>query len=143
VIAAGNFVWEIFQLPAFADWREGGWSWLAFIVTAGTAGDLLIAGTSLALSLLAFGNRHWPEDSASYWRVAVAAGLLGLCYTAYSEWGHAVLLRYWRYSALMPVVPGLGIGVFPLLQWIVIPAWAFCWVRRCLPAAGSTEPACP
>jgi hypothetical protein len=132
VVAAGNFLWEMLQLPAFADWREGSWSWLAFIVAIGTAGDILIAATSLLLGLAAFGNRHWPEDSASYWRAAVAAALLGLGYTAYSEWRHAVVLRYWRYSALMPVVPHLGIGVLPLLQWMLIPAAAFCYARpRC------------
>lgn len=129
-VAGGNFVWEILQLPGFADWRQGSWRWLAFIVAIGTAGDVLIAATSLVLGLTVLGDEEWPERSASYWRVAIAACAFGLVYTAYSEWRHAVVLRHWTYSALMPVVPGLGMGVFPLLQWILIPAVAFYCARK-------------
>ncbi|MGH7779390.1 MAG: hypothetical protein ACREQR_06155 [Candidatus Binataceae bacterium] len=124
-----NFVWEILQLPTFADWREGGWRWLTFIVAIGTAGDVAIAATSLVFGLVVFGDERWPAMDASYWRVAVAASVFGLGYTTYSEWRHAVVLRDWTYSALMPVVPGLGVGVFPLLQWILIPAAAFYYAR--------------
>jgi hypothetical protein len=132
MVVAGNLVWEILQLPGFADWREGGWSWLAFIVAIGTAGDLLIATTSLVLGLIVFGDEQWPAGRTSYWRVAMAAGAFGVVYTTYSEWRHAVVLRHWTYSALMPVVPGLGVGVFPLLQWIVIPGTAFYLVQASL-----------
>ncbi len=140
VVAAGNLVWEILQLPAFADWRQGGWGWLAFIVMIGAAGDVLIAATSLVLGLVVFGDEEWPERRASYWRVAVTAGALGVSYTVYSEWRHAVVLRHWTYSALMPVVPGLGVGVFPLLQWILIPAVAFYCARAGFPAAARLSP---
>jgi hypothetical protein len=121
MVLGANFVWEILQLPGFADWRQGSWSWLAFIVMIGTAGDVLIAATSLILGLVVFGDDEWPRRRASYGRVAIVASVLGVGYTAYSEWRHAVVLRHWTYSALMPVVPWLGVGVFPLLQWILIP----------------------
>jgi hypothetical protein len=131
-VLAVNFVWEILQLPAFAYWRERGWRWIAFIVAIGTAGDIVIAATSLVLGLVVFDDEQWPERTASYWRVAIAASVFGPSYTTYSEWRHAVVLRHWSYSALMPVVPGLGIGVFPLLQWILIPPTAFYYARRSL-----------
>jgi hypothetical protein len=133
LVVAGNFVWEILQLPGFADWGAGSWRWLAFIVVIGTAGDFLIAVASLVLALIVFGDERWPVARASYWRVATAASGFGLVYTAYSEWRHAVVLRHWTYSALMPVVPGLGVGVFPLLQWILVPAAAFYCVARKFP----------
>jgi hypothetical protein len=128
-VLAVNFIWEILQLPAFADWREGDWRWIIFIVAIGTAGDVLIAATSLILGLVVFGDEQWPEQNASYWRVATAASVFGLSYTTYSEWRHAVVLRHWTYSALMPVVPWLGVGVFPLLQWILISPAAFYYAR--------------
>jgi len=128
-VLAVNFVWEILQLPTFTDWGEGGWRWLTFIVAIGTAGDIAIAATSLVFGLVVFGDERWPAVDASYWRVAIAAGVFGLSYTTYSEWRHAVVLREWTYSVLMPVVPGLGVGVFPLLQWVLIPAAAFYYAR--------------
>jgi hypothetical protein len=35
----------------------------------------------------------------------------------------------------MPVVPGLGVGLFPLLQWTVIPPLAFLCTIYKLPAS--------
>jgi hypothetical protein len=137
LVLTGNFVWEILQLPGFADWQEGSWSWLAFIVTAG---DILIATTSLVLGLIVFGDEQWPAARGSYWRVATAASAFGFVYTTYSEWRHAVVLRHWTYSALMPVVPGLGVGLLPLLQWILIPAAAFYCTHTCVPDAARGLP---
>jgi hypothetical protein len=100
----------------------------------GTLGDILIAATSLVLVLVVVGDASWPSARSSYWRVAALATLAGIVYTTYSEWRHAVVLHHWTYSALMPLVPGLGVGLFPLLQWIVIPPVAFF-------CAGHTSPA--
>jgi hypothetical protein len=132
-IAIGNILWEFVQLPGFADWSEAGWSWVVFIAVLGTAGDILIAATCLVLVLVAIGDESWPLRRSSYWRVAALATLAGIAYTTYSEWRHAVVLRHWTYSALMPVVPGLGVGLLPLLQWLLIPPVAFFCAIRTLP----------
>jgi hypothetical protein len=124
-IALGNMLWEVTQLPAFADWSEASWKWLAFIAVMGTLGDILIAATSLVLVLVIVDDESWPGQRLSYWRVATLATLSGVVYTTYSEWRHAVVLHHWRYSNRMPLVPILGVGLFPLLQWILIPPIAF------------------
>ena len=49
---------------------------------------------------------------------------LGLSYTIFSEWLNTGVRANWTYSGLMPVVPPLGIGLAPLLQWIVVPTLA-------------------
>lgn len=36
----------------------------------------------------------------------------------------------WRYSDLMPIVPALGIGLAPLLQWLIIPTMVARFARR-------------
>ena len=41
----------------------------------------------------------------------------------------------WSYSPLMPIVPGLGIGLSPLLQWIILPLLLVWFVRRQLAGA--------
>ncbi|MGH7986563.1 MAG: hypothetical protein ACREQX_09810 [Candidatus Binataceae bacterium] len=141
LVAAASFLWEICQLPGFADWRNGSWGWLAFIAIIGTVGDVLIAATALALALVCFGDDRWPERRSSYWRVAAMAWVLGLVYTAHSEWRNAVVLHTWTYSSLMPVLPVLGIGLFPLLQWILIPAAIFYYMRLKIPRVKRAHPA--
>nr|MDQ6881210.1 hypothetical protein [Pseudomonadota bacterium] len=39
-------------------------------------------------------------------------------------------MEHWSYSVLMPVVPLLGVGLSPLLQWIVVPPAVLWLVRR-------------
>ena len=129
-VAAGNFVWEILQLPGFADWRQGSWRWLAFIVAIGTVGDVLIAATCLVLGLTVLGDEDWPEESASYWRVAIAACAFGFVYTPTANGVMRWCFCTGLIPRLMPVMPGLGVGVFPLLQWILIPAVAFYCARK-------------
>lgn len=35
----------------------------------------------------------------------------------------------WAYREAMPRLPGLGIGLTPMLQWIVVPVLAFRWAK--------------
>ena len=39
-------------------------------------------------------------------------------------------MQGWSYSSLMPVVPGLGVGLSPLVQWPVLPPLLIWLVRR-------------
>ena len=55
------------------------------------------------------------------------------------EWlatsGHWV--QSWSYLPAMPLLPGTGIGVAPLLQWVLLPLLTVWYVRRQLsPARG-------
>jgi hypothetical protein len=143
-IALGNIIWELVQMPGYADWNEGSLKWIAFIAVIGTLGDILIAATSLVLVLVIFGDESWPAQRSSYWRVAALATLGGVAYTTYSEWRHAVVLHHWRYSARMPLVPIVGVGLFPLLQWTLIPPLAFLCasltLSRVTPLTNYSEP---
>ena len=47
------------------------------------------------------------------------ATAFGLIYTAYSEWVNVYQIGSWGYAPDMPLV--FGIGVSPLLQWLVVP----------------------
>jgi hypothetical protein len=137
-IALCNLLWELVQMPGYADWHEASWKWIAFIALMGTLGDILIAATSLVLVLVIIGDESWPAPRSSYWRVAMLAIVGGVVYTTYSEWRHAVVLHHWRYSVRMPLVPIVGVGLFPLLQWIVIPPLAF--LCASLTLSGVTPP---
>jgi hypothetical protein len=114
-----NLVWEAMQLPLYSLWATATPMELAFAVAHCTLGDILIATVALALSLILLGEPGWP--AAGFVRVAVMAMLLGVTYTLFSEWFNVAVLQSWAYSRLMPVIPPLGTGLSPLLQWLVLP----------------------
>lgn len=126
VIAVANLAWETAQMPLYTLWRTGSTAAIAFAVVHCTGGDVLIAGASLAGGLLLFGAPDWPR--ARFLPVAATAIVLGIAYTIYSE--HLNTGRNaWTYSERMPVLPGLGTGLAPLAQWVVVPVLAFYAMR--------------
>lgn len=127
-----NLVWETLHLPLYTIWTEGTRYEIVFAVVHCTAGDLLIALSCLIAGLVFFGNLSWPNTH--FWRVGIAAIILGVSYTIFSEWLNLVVRKSWAYSDLMPVVPLLGAGLSPLLQWIVIPFLGFLSVERSIGA---------
>jgi hypothetical protein len=127
-VAFANLAWEVAHLPLYSIWQEGSPQEIVFAIAHCTAGDILIATNALVLALVLCGSREWPEQSFA--RVATAAIVFGVCYTAFSEWFNVEVRRSWTYSHLMPVVPILGTGLSPLAQWIVIPLAAFRWAHR-------------
>jgi hypothetical protein len=50
--------------------------------------------------------------------------ILGAAYTIFSEWLNVEIRRTWSYTAAMPVLPFIGTGLTPLLQWLVVPGLA-------------------
>ena len=103
-------------------WSTGTPRAIGFALVHCTGGDVLItAATFSAAAMLA---RHWRWPAFG-WRMALAAILLGASYTILSEWLNVEIRRTWSYAAAMPVVPWLGTGLAPLLQWLVVPSLAF------------------
>ncbi len=126
--AALSLIWETLQLPLYTIWRTGTAREIAFAVVHCTAGDLMIATLSLVGALLFVGNKNWPDEQTR--QVFVATIIIGLGYTIYSEWLNTVVRQSWAYSELMPQLPGLGTGLSPLLQWIVVPSVALYFARQ-------------
>ncbi|MGL1834438.1 hypothetical protein ACKVEX_12605 [Rhodocyclaceae bacterium SMB388] len=52
----------------------------------------------------------------------------GVSYTAFSEWHNVHVAGSWAYVESMPTI--VGIGVSPLLQWIVVPLTVIWLMRR-------------
>lgn len=132
-----HLVWEVAQLPLYTIWWEGTFAEIRFAVLHCTGGDALIAITSLVVALLLFGRR-WPSGRGTYRRVAGATVLIGVGYTAFSEWLNTTVREAWAYTEMMPVIPPLDAGLSPILQWIVIPLAGFWWARR--PMAPTVKP---
>jgi len=83
-----------------------------------TAGDVLITVGTLVIAGLIARGVGWPRFGVC---MLLAAIVLGIAYTVFSEWLNVEVRRSWSYTAAMPVLPWLGTGLSPVLQWLVVP----------------------
>ena len=114
-----NLAWEVVQLPLYAIWQSATTGELVYAVVHCTIGDFIILAVTFLLALLLAGDPAWPKRR--YGRVGALATLLGVIYTVFSEWVNVAVLRSWTYAPAMPLLPPLGTGLLPVLQWLVIP----------------------
>lgn len=127
-IAIGSLVWEFAHLPLYTLWQTGTSEEIVFAALHCTGGDILIAASTLLAALIFLGPRQWPGSGSN--RVIITTVLLGLGYTAFSEWLNVEVRGSWAYAAEMPVLPVVGTGISPLLQWFIVPSVAFWWALR-------------
>jgi hypothetical protein len=120
-----NLVWEVAQLPLYTIARDPSLARIAYAVLHCTLGDAIIAAASFILAGFVFRDADWP--SSRPWSGGVVAIFFGLAYTAYSEWYNVYEAGAWAYSASMPLI--FGIGLAPLLQWLVVPIATLLIVR--------------
>jgi hypothetical protein len=121
-----NLAWEIVQLPLYAIYSTGTPKEIAFALAHCTAGDVLIAVSSFVLGLIATHRPDWPTSRPLLG--GTVAILSGLAYTAFSEWQNVYQTGNWSYTPAMPLL--FGIGLAPLLQWIVIPPLCIAGMRK-------------
>lgn len=122
-----HLTWEAAHVPLYTLWEEGTAGEIAFAVVHCTAGDLVIASTCLFAALALLGEPAWPVRQFA--SVVTLATLVGLAYTVYSE-KRNLDGGSWRYLDSMPMVPVLGVGLTPLLQWTLLPPAGLVWARR-------------
>jgi hypothetical protein len=128
VTAAADLLWEVAQMPLYTLWATGTRGEIAFAVVHCTGGDILIATASLVLALVVAGRPEWPVRG--FGQVGILAVAFGVAYTVFSEWLNIGVRQSWAYSGLMPVLPIVGIGLTPLLQWVFVPWAALLAARR-------------
>ena len=125
-----NFPWETLQAPLFVGMGEAPFSEAIRNCLQATLGDAVIMLLAYWMVSVAIRNRRWVLAP----RAAHLIGfiVMGVSITAVIEWlatrGHWI--GSWTYSRAMPVLPGVGIGLAPLLQWVVVPLLVVWFVRR-------------
>lgn len=125
-----NSPWEFLQVPLFERMPlTSHWDGVK-ACTAAAVGDAAISLATFWLVSLLVGSRGWIR--APTLKSVVGYAACGLFITVVIErlalagmWMHG-----WSYSAQMPVMPGLGVGLSPLLQWVVLPPLVIWLVRR-------------
>lgn len=98
-------------MPLYTLWLTGTRWEIAYAILHCTIGDILIAAFSLAVAVKLFGTSVWPESR--YGKVAVAAMVMALGYTLFSEWWNVEVRQAWAYRDIMPRLPSLGTGLSP------------------------------
>lgn len=123
-----HFVWEFVQVPTYAGMAEmPHWEGVKLCMSA-TFGDVGFALTAFWVASVAARSRDWilrPTRVPSVIFVAV-----GIVLTVGFEHYYTTISLRWTYSDLMPLVPPLGTGLSPLLQWLVIPLLVIWLTRR-------------
>lgn len=115
-----NLVWENLQAPLYQGYAN---FWNHFPVCLwGTIGDVII------VLLLYFAFAAWHRDwywikTLSGWSV-FTLGILGLVIgIGIEQW--AVASARWAYTQAMPILPGLRVGLWPVLQMMILPGLTF------------------
>lgn len=123
-----NLLWEFAQMPLYTIGRTGTAGEIAFAAIHCTVGDAMIGSFSIVAALVLVAPAGWPGTGRS--RVLAAALILGVGYTIFSEWLNVEVRESWAYSELMPVLPPLGTGLSPILQWLILPPIAYVMAFR-------------
>ena len=123
-----NYPWEFLQVPFFAGMPTAGhWDAILFCTRA-TGGDALIALTGYWVVAFFWGNRYWIlQPRLPHLGVFIA---VGIAITIVFEWHATEIAQRWTYADHMPVLPVLGTGVLPLLQWTLLPPLIAWFVSR-------------
>ena len=125
-----NYPWEFLQVPLF-DRMPDAPHWEAIkSCTRATLGDAVIM-------LIAYGSIAAVARDRR-WFVAPRAGQVAL----FSSVGVSITIAIermalgglwmggWAYASDMPIVPVIGVGLSPVLQWVVLPPLVVWFVRR-------------
>ena len=125
-----NLVWEIGHIGLYTLWREADSLRIAWSVFHCTVGDALIALAMFALAAIVLWRANWPVLRP--WTGSVIVVIGAITFTAWSEWYNVYRVGAWGYAVSMPLI--FGIGLTPLLQWLILPPVMVVVYRRLWPA---------
>jgi hypothetical protein len=125
-----NFPWEVLQAPLFAGMAESAHFKVIKACAQASLGDMLIMLIAYGAVSLTARSRRWVLAPSKAQLMLFTA--IGLAITAAIEWlaTRGQWIERWAYSQLMPVVPVVGIGLVPVVQWIVLPLLVLWFARR-------------
>lgn len=93
--------------------------WRATLLCArATVGDVVITAVAFAIVAAVARSFHWPAERGHVLLPIAIFIALGLALTVAYEI-HALAVGQWSYAETMPAIA--GVGVLPILQWLVIP----------------------
>jgi hypothetical protein len=112
-----NLAWEVAHVKLYTLWLEADGPRIALAVLHCSLGDVVIALTLFGMASLVLRRADWPQTRPWVGGAVVVIG--AMVFTAWSEWYNVYRTGAWSYTADMPTI--YGIGLSPLLQWLVLP----------------------
>ena len=112
-----NLAWEVAQVRLYTIWAEADRLSVAWSLFHCSVGDAMIALAMFAAAGVVLQRVDWPVSRPWAGGAIVVTG--ALAYTAWSEWYNVYRVGSWGYTASMPLI--FGIGLSPLLQWLILP----------------------
>jgi 1,4-dihydroxy-2-naphthoate octaprenyltransferase len=124
----GHFSWELLQAPLFSSLTGKDHVTGILICLQATIGDVGIALAAFWLAALFGGGRGWASrPSAGSIGVFLATGLFA---TVGLEFLNTEILNRWSYGPNMPLLPVIGTGLSPMLQWLFVPTMVLWYLNR-------------
>ncbi len=122
VVAVGlNYVWELAQAPLYAG--LGDFSRMLWHCFAPSLGDGLLVLLIFACGWAVLRRRDWfTRPGVRGYALMLIAGLAP---ATSIELVAVYALGRWEYASRMPLVPGLGVGLAPIAQMLVLPPIIF------------------
>lgn len=129
-----NFAWEVLVPPFYALHAAAPHSITVLACLRSSFGDAGITIGSYA-AVAAIGTRRWINTATR----RMIAGYLacGIGATIALEYVSVYRLSRWTYSSIMPTIG--GIGVVPLVQWLVLPMVILWLSHRHLAGASAVQ----
>ena len=112
-----NLAWEIAHVRLYTIWAAADGMTIAWSLLHCTVGDVLIALAMFALAGIALRRADWPASRP--WTGGIIVVIGAMAFTTWSEWYNVYRAGTWGYTASMPMI--FGIGLSPLLQWLILP----------------------
>jgi hypothetical protein len=121
-----HLAWEIGQLPFYMLWEEREIWRIALYVIHCVLGDTMIATLTYLVVALTWRQVNWPRQR--FWMGGMMLIAMGMGYAVFSEWYNVYRIGSWAYSEAMPLI--YGIGITPLMQWLVVPGVMLVLIKR-------------
>ena len=118
---AFNYPWELAQAPLYVG-MDSLRTTLPHCFVA-SIGDGFLVLLIAVMGGLVFGDWHWSERPGARGYVLMAT--VGLMIGVGVEWAAVHVAERWSYTASMPRLPGLDVGVLPVAQMLVLPPLIF------------------
>ena len=121
IAVALNYPWELAQSPLFTPASLIGNVWFHCFISS--LGDGMMVLLLFGFVWLALRRCDWfiRPGLRGYGVLLVAGALLAVLI----EWIAVHVIHRWTYTAAMPLVPGLAIGLVPVLQMVLLPPLIF------------------
>ncbi|WP_188904326.1 hypothetical protein [Caldovatus sediminis] len=123
-----NYPWEFLQAPLFRGMAAAPHWEGVVLCTRAALGDAVLAVVAFWGVAAVAGTRRWILHPSALQVVGFVG--VGLVITLALERLATGPLGLWEYAEAMPVLPLLGAGLAPALQWILLPPLVAWFVRR-------------